>query len=272
MNVQLEFIKQITSEISLQQCNEIPVIVLNHQLGKAVISLQGAHLLSWQPTSTQQEVFWLSEIEPFKLGSAIRGGVPICYPWFGPSKSPSHGYARISLWQLSDFEISDQNARLVFSLFSDDDITEAKITMDFAEQCKLTFTHYGTEPAQAVLHSYFNIGDINTLSVAGFPTTCLNELTNQQETVPSPRLVAENVDCIYRVEKQAENTIIDPTFNRNIHLTHQNASNIVFWNPWHKPTSAMTEEGYKTMVCVETGRVDDLLLQGESVSVLIEPK
>lgn len=76
-------IKQLTSVLSLQQYNEIPVIALDHQVGKALISLQGAHLFSWQPKGTQKDVLWLSEIEPFKLGNAIRGGVPICYPWFG---------------------------------------------------------------------------------------------------------------------------------------------------------------------------------------------
>ncbi|VTR55526.1 aldose 1-epimerase [Actinobacillus pleuropneumoniae] len=64
------------------------------------MALQGAQLLSWQPATAKQDVLWLSEIEPFQKGNAIRGGVPICYPWFGSVKSPSHGTARIREWSL----------------------------------------------------------------------------------------------------------------------------------------------------------------------------
>ncbi|MFZ7298309.1 D-hexose-6-phosphate mutarotase, partial [Avibacterium avium] len=153
----MKTIKQLTPELSLQQYNEIPVIALDHPVGKALISLQGAHLFSWQPKDAQKDVLWLSEIEPFTLGNAIRGGVPICYPWFGGAKSPAHGYARISLWQLSDYEIEENKVRLEFCLFSSDHLIEAKTTMIFSQDCEIIFQHYGQEPAQLALHSYFNL-------------------------------------------------------------------------------------------------------------------
>ncbi len=270
LHIQPQFIRQIAPTLSLQQYNEIPVILLDHHVGKAIISLQGAHLFSWQPQQAKQDVLWLSEVEPFQLGTAIRGGVPICYPWFSGKASPSHGYARISMWQLSDYQLTEDKAKLEFSLFSDDDVIEAKITMIFSDTCELCFKHYGTEHAEVALHSYFNIADINTVSVAGLPTECFNSLIQQFEQVPSPRQIAENIDCIYHVPNHTIHQVIDPTYQRNIEISHQNASNAVFWNPWHKATSGMSEQGYKTMVCVETARLDQPLSQGDQVSVIIK--
>ena len=90
-------IQQLTSELTLERINEIPVLTLNHPVGSARIALQGAQLLNWQPKGAEQDIFWLSEIEPFTQGVAIRGGVPLCYPWFGGVKQPSHGTARLRL-------------------------------------------------------------------------------------------------------------------------------------------------------------------------------
>lgn len=80
-------IKMISPEIALAKYNELDVLEINHSKVKAKIALQGAQLLSWQPKNTQQDVLWLSEIEPFQTGVAIRGGIPICHPWFGTDKS-----------------------------------------------------------------------------------------------------------------------------------------------------------------------------------------
>lgn len=267
-----KFIKQITPELSLHQYNEIPVLKLQHSLGSAEIALQGAQLLSWQPQGTKQDVLWLSEIEPFKAGNAIRGGVPVCYPWFGPVKEPMHGYARISLWQLSDYAISAEKVRLEFSLFSSNHLIEAKLTMTFSDRCELRFTHYGAEPAQAALHTYFNIGDIESLSVEGLPTRCFNKLSGQQEDVPSPRQIGENVDCIYAIESPTLHTIVDPSLQRKIQVEQLDATDTVLWNPWHKPTGGMSEQGYKTMVCVETCKINRLLATGEQVTVSISMK
>lgn len=267
-----KFIKQITPELSLHQYNEIPVLKLQHSTGTAEIALQGAQLLSWQPQGAKQDVLWLSEIEPFKAGNAIRGGVPVCYPWFGPVKEPMHGYARINLWQLSDYAITAQKVRLEFSLFSQDNLIEAKLVMTFSEQCELTLTHYGQQPAQGALHTYFNIGAIESVSVAGLPTQCLNKLSGQLENVPSPRTIGENVDCVYHIESPVNHIIVDPTLQRQIQVEQLDASDTVLWNPWHKPTGNMSEQGYKTMVCVETCKINQPLTTGGQVAVRISVK
>ena len=134
-------IQQLTPELTLERINEIPVLILNHSVGSARIALQGAQLLNWQPKGAEQDIFWLSEIEPFTQGVAIRGGVPICYPWFGGVKQPSHGTARLRLWQLSDYDLQANKVRLEFSLFSEYGVIEAKMKMEFTNKCTMTLTH-----------------------------------------------------------------------------------------------------------------------------------
>ena len=259
---------EINEHLSLIQMNEIPVVVMKHTTGEAKIALQGAQLLSWQPAGAAQDVFWLSEIEPFKAGQAIRGGIPICYPWFGPRFQPSHGTARLRLWQLSDYQIDTDKVMLEFSLFDEQGIIEAKVRMRFAETCQITFTHYGQDSAQAALHSYFRVADITHTEVQNLPEQCFNQLTGRVQNVPSPRIIDREVDCIYHLE-QADSQIVDQRWQRKITISHQQAGEIVLWNPWQKPTSSMSEEGHKSMLCVETARLSRPLQFGESIGVEI---
>ena len=260
--------QQLTPELTLERINEIPVLILNHPVGSARIALQGAQLLNWQPKGAEQDIFWLSDIEPFTKGVAIRGGVPLCYPWFGGVKQPSHGTARLRLWQLSDYDLQANEVRLEFSLFSEYGVIEAKMKMEFTDKCTMTLTHLGQEPAQAALHSYFNIGDISQIEVQNLPSRCYDSLQGKHTDVPSTRRIEQGVDCIYTLEKD-KTLLVDKVFNRHIQITHHHADSIVLWNPWEKTPSAMQPEGYRTMVCIETARLEKLLQFGESISAEI---
>lgn len=265
-----EFIRHIDTGITLYRYNDIPVIEAEHAVGTAKIALQGAHLLSWKPKTTQHDVLWLSEIEPFKAGNAVRGGIPVCFPWFNNAGTPAHGYARIKLWELTSHQITPDFFRFTFTLTNEKQVPVATLDMSFASDCRLVFTNIGEKDAQVALHSYFNIGDVRQISLLNLPNYTYNSLTGQQETVPTPRTINENVDCIYRAELGAT-VIADPVFQRKIEVDHQNAGDIVVWNPWHKATGNMSETGYQTMVCVETARIRQRINQ-ESVGVIIRVK
>ncbi len=73
------------------------------------------------------------------------------------------------------------------------------------------------------------------------------------------------MDCIYTLEED-KTFLVDKAFNRHIQITHHHADSIVLWNPWKKTPSAMQPEGYRTMVCIETARLEKLLQFGESIS------
>lgn len=250
----------LDSVFSWKEIHQIPVLAVNHPAVTAQIALQGAQLLSWQPAHCSQEVLWLSEVEPFVLGTAIRGGVPICYPWFGGVKQPAHGTARLQLWQLTRADSLPDKVVLIFELEK-----QAQLEMVLGDTCELTFTHLGDEPAQVALHSYFNVADISQIELHNLPTETFNSLTQRRQAVSSPRKIAEGVDEIYTASL-SPTAIVDPMFTRQINVAHRNASDVVVWNPWHKATSAMSETGFKTMVCVETARIHRLLEKGEQLA------
>lgn len=267
-----QFLKQISPEITLYQYHQIPVLELEHAIGKAKIALRGGQLLSWLPCHAKQDVLWLSEVEPFELGNAIRGGIPLCYPWFGGAKQPPHGFARNRLWELTNYQTSPDEVRLELSLFSEHSEEKkqiATVEMLFNQELQLNFQ--GTEKdAQFAFHTYFNVSDVAKIQVHHLPTTCFNALTQQNESVPLPRQISENVDCVYSHNLQVHH-IEDPLFQRHIEVEHINASEVVLWNPWHKTMSGMSETGYKTMLCLETARINQRI-NDEVVSVKIRVK
>lgn len=158
--------------------------------------------------------------------------------------------------------------RLEFSLFSEYGVIEAKMKMEFTDKCTMTLTHLGQEPAQAALHSYFNIGDISQIEVQNLPSRCYDSLQGKHTDVPSTRKIEQGVDCIYSLEEN-KTFLVDKAFNRRIQITHHHADSIVLWNPWEKTPSAMKADGYRNMVCIETARLEKLLQFGESISAEI---
>ncbi|MFD1805809.1 D-hexose-6-phosphate mutarotase [Pasteurella oralis] len=263
--------KQFTPELTLYRYNEIPVLELSHRVGEAKIALQGAQLLSWRPQNESQDILWLSDIEPFILENPIRGGVPICYPWFGAAKQPIHGTARLRLWQLSHHDITSKQVKLEFALFDTQNILEAKATMSFTDKCEITLIHYAQHPAQAALHSYFKLSNIAQVTIQNLPRNGFNAITQQQEDLPSTRRITQDVDCIYSVEEDV-NYIVDEQFERRIKIEHQHASEIVLWNPWQNQMSAMQAEDYQQMICLESARIYQPLSFGESLSVVLSSK
>lgn len=116
----LPVIEQLTPVLSRRQLDDLDLIVVDHPQVKASFALQGAHLLSWKPVG-EEEVLWLSNNTPFKTGVALRGGVPICWPWFGPAAQqglPSHGFARNLPWALKAHNEDDNGVMLTFELQS----------------------------------------------------------------------------------------------------------------------------------------------------------
>lgn len=261
---------KLPNEIKPVRYNELDVLEITHSSCSAKVALQGAHLFSWQPKHAKQDVLWLSEIEPFKQGCAIRGGVPICYPNFAAGldgkQAPFHGFARTALWELDDATVEADGVHLTFRLQS-----YAKLEMRLGASCEIRFTHQSDTPSQLALHSYFKLADIRQTEISGLPEHCFDALSQTQQTVTNPRKIAENVDCIYQIE-QPLSVISDLGNARHIEIEHQNAGEIVLWNPWHKPTAAMSEQGYQTMVCIETARIHRLLAQNETVAVKINVK
>ena len=106
----------LSASVNQSTFGELPVLVIKHKTCSAAVSLQGAHLLFWQPSTETTPVIWLSQKANFKKEVAIRGGVPVCWPWFGKLGDPMHGFARLVEWQLDSCKEDNNGVDLTLSL------------------------------------------------------------------------------------------------------------------------------------------------------------
>ncbi|VEI19738.1 Putative glucose-6-phosphate 1-epimerase [Serratia plymuthica] len=261
--------EQISPYISQRQLEELPVVVVSHPKVRAAVALQGAHLLAWQPAG-DKPVIWLSNNTPFKKGSAIRGGVPICWPWFGPVAQPSHGFARNQPWNLTAHDEDDSGVILTFTL-KDNEQTRKLWPHAFTliarfklgEECEIELESHGDYQATAALHTYFQIGDIEQVKVAGLGEPYLDKVAGGAEARQTGDVVfIGQTDRVY-TKPDAFSLIKDPALQRTIEVHHHHMSDVIAWNPGVELSCSMADmanDGYKTMVCVETGRVSKPLV------------
>lgn len=229
------------------------------------MALQGAHLLSWKPAG-EEEVLWLSGNTPFKNGVALRGGVPICWPWFGPSAQPglpSHGFARNLPWALKGHDEDDKGAVLTFELKSSEATRQYwphEFTLlarfKLGKTCEIELEAHGEFETTSALHTYFNVGDIAAVKVSGLGERYIDKVKNAEEGVLSngTETFPDRTDRVY-LNAETCSVIHDDALNRNIDVTHHHNSNVVAWNPGPALSVSMgdmPDNGYKTFVCVET--------------------
>lgn len=259
----LPVIKQISPYITQRQLGDLPLIVISHPKVRGAVSLQGAHLIDWQPAG-QKPCLWLSPESAFKEGVAIRGGIPICWPWFGPVNSPSHGFARILPWQFTAHNEHDCGVILTFTL-TDNEYTRKLwpheftliLRMKLGETCELELESYGDFEATAALHSYFNISDIQKTTVYGLGGHYIDKVADREAYISEPLKFNKHTDRIY-TEPEEYSLLRDDGWNRTIELHHYHHSDVVCWNPWAELSCSMQDmpnNGYKQMVCVETARI-----------------
>lgn len=237
----------------------------------ATIALQGAHVMTWQPNG-QMPVVWLSKAAKFAPGKSIRGGVPLCWPWFGPHASesayPGHGFARTLAWQLlSAHKLPDGRVQLEFEPLLNDAARAQwphpatlrnRITVGQELEVQLITTNTGGtafELGQA-LHTYFEIGDIDQVRITGLDGC---EYIDKVDGASRKRQAgavtfAGETDRIY-LATHGCCEILDPVLQRRLLVTSTGSRSTVLWNPGPKKAETMGDfgpDGWKAMVCVET--------------------
>lgn len=268
----------------------IPLVEIKNAQANASISLQGAHLLNWKP-HTEDEVIWLSNDAKFEKGKSIRGGIPICWPWFGAHDSntlfPAHGFARTVLWHvLKTQNISPDETQITLRLSTNqldqsihemwpfDTVVEYRITVSNTLKLEL-ITYNGSNKDITVgqaLHTYFNIGNISNTTVYGLEDlTYLDKPDNFCSKLQKGAITINNeVDRVYL------DSIDDVTIDnkqRKIIIKKQGSHTTVVWNPWQEVANKMGdlgENGYKEMLCVESANAADDLITikaGESYTL-----
>ncbi|TKU10585.1 D-hexose-6-phosphate mutarotase [Citrobacter sp. wls829] len=261
----LPIIEQISPVLSRRQLDELEVVVVDHPQVKASFALQGAHLLSWKPTG-EDEVLWLSNNTPFKTGVALRGGVPICWPWFGPAAQPglpSHGFARNLPWTLKAHNEDDSGVVLTFELQSSAETRQLwphEFTLlarfKVGATCEIELEAHGEFETTSALHTYFNVGDIAAVKVSGLGDCLIDKVNDAKEDVLADGIQTfpDRTDRVY-LNPEACSVIHDDSLNRNIDVVHHHHLNVVGWNPGPALSVSMgdmPDDGYKTFVCVET--------------------
>lgn len=261
--------KVLYSDPSLGQVEQLnitdgfPAIVINHPKSQAKISLYGGHVLSWKPTG-EKEVFWLSDTALYQQGKAIRGGIPLCWPWFGPLEgSNQHGFARQVFWQVENIEVTDAGVTIVIS-WQGENMDElwpyhAKLeqTLFFGESFSqaLEISNLSNEIFKytGALHSYFKVSSPENVTVPHLDTVTFdNKLTG--ETVSS----LERDNCVGPIDTVYYNgdsqTLIDTGWQRAIEITNRNTRQWVLWNPGVETADNMADVhpgGEKEYVCLE---------------------
>lgn len=268
----LPVVKQISPYLSQRQLGELPVIVVSHPQVRAAVTLQGAHLIAWQP-SGEKPVIWLSEKSLFSTGKAIRGGVPICWPWFGPAGEPAHGFARNQPWTLSAHDENEENVMLTFVLESTAQ-TKKLWPHDFTlfarfrlgKHCEIELEAHGDFNATGALHSYFQVADIAGVEVSGLGEHFIDKVDNNSEQGSSGKQTYPGrVDRIF-TQPEACSLIHDKQGQRTIEVYHHHHSDVVTWNPGVELSCSMADmpnDGYKTMVCVETARISKPMVSAD---------
>jgi len=236
----------------------------------AEISLYGAQLLSYKPTG-QHDIIWMSERSLFENGKAIRGGIPLCFPWFGPhvtdKTKPQHGFARLEEWNVVGVtEEADETITVSLNLQQSGSTLQlwpyhfnatAKFIIGETLEVALTVTNTGDSPFEYsdALHTYFNISSIDTIALEGLQNATYYDAFGTQLKTQQPELLYFNTETNRRYVNTTDSCIIhDKGYNRKISVSKSGSKVTVVWNPGEETTKTiadMTPNGFETFVCVE---------------------
>ncbi len=254
--------------------------------------LQGAHITFWQPANGQPVLF-LSEKSAFAAGKAIRGGIPIIFPWFGSrtatpddrrTDGPSHGFGRTQPWKL-DFgayaadelhlSLSLQPTELSRSLGFDDFLVAYQISFGRELRLCLSVANNGNRSLhfEEALHTYLQVGDVEQVRIHGlFETEYLDKTDNfTRKAQAEPVLTLSGLTDRPYLNTSSSIVVDDPVLHRRITVTKANSRTTVVWNPGSNHGLAdMTDDGWRHMLCIESANVaeDAVKLQPHEAHVM----
>jgi glucose-6-phosphate 1-epimerase len=241
--------------------------------------LHGAHVTSWQPRGAEEALF-VSSNSRWENGRAIRGGVPICFPWFadnaGDPHAPAHGFVRTTGWQLDSIVQTGDTVTVNMFTESNDD-TKKWSPADFHLIHRATF---GSELElelvvrntgetllrfEEALHSYFRVGNVEKARLQGLNAVQYVDKTDsaRKKTQQGPIVIASETDRVYMNTKGAIE-LEDSALRRRIVVAKENSSTTVVWNPWVEKAKAFSDFGdaeWMQMICVETSNVSDFAVE-----------
>ena len=238
---------------------------------KARISTYSGQILSFQPHG-EEDLLFVSEFAYYQPGKAIKGGVPVCWPWFGPHPEgkgrPGHGFVRTAQWEVLLTQQMENGATRLRLGITENDATLAAWPRNFAlavevtvgRQLDVSLITINTEESHLTLtqalHTYFKVGDIDRVAVEGLDgCTYIDKMDGAKEKRQQGAVtITEQTDRIY-VGVSNDLVINDPSLSRRIRIRSEGSNSAVVWNPWIEQSAQMGDFGnddYKQMICVET--------------------
>jgi glucose-6-phosphate 1-epimerase len=258
----------------------LPMLFVRTDQCEARMFAHGAHVASWTPAG-QRPGLHLSPKSAFDPKKAIRGGVPICFPWFGnfnkdagpqpgdPDAKPgAHGFVRARPWNVDEVTLEENGRVRVVMTTHDDDEThkvwdarvEAKLIASLGQTMSVTLEV--TNPAkedleiEEALHTYLEVGDVTQISVIGLEGTDYIDKVDGFKTKHNgrdPIRFTGEMDAVFMGTKAAV-TVVDPVLQRHLKIDKTGSTSTVVWNPWLVKAQAMPDVGgddWKSFVCVE---------------------
>lgn len=241
----------------------------------ATISLYGGQPLAYQPHG-QGPVLWASGHNHYQAGRAIRAGIPICWPWFGPHPTdpsmPAHGFVRTANWNVLSTAVLTDGATQVRLRISDNDLADRGWPYAFDLRCVVTVgaelrveliaRNPGDVPYMcgAALHSYFGVSDVSKIAIYGLDGCEYIDKVDgsQRKTQDGPVTIGAETDRVY-LDTVATCVIDDAGMGRRIRVAKSGSHTTVVWNPWIEKAQRLADFGpeeYHTMVCVETANAE----------------
>ncbi len=251
-----------------------PCLHLKTAHGTAVVALHGATVVSYVPTGAK-DLLWLSPDAAAAPGKAIRGGIPLCGPWFGPHalvpNAPMHGLLRIQAWNLLRVEETAASVRADFTLALPAEpargwahTAEAlcTVTLGTALEVELSLRNTGTTPflVSGALHTYLTVGNVHQAAVRGVADREYIDYTHgrvRRRAAAGDLVLTEESARFFLTS--APVSLLDPVLKRTIAVESNGHGATVVWNPWDKTAATMADVGtrWPEFVCIEAANIPE---------------
>ena len=273
----LPIISTLSDCITVVQKDQAKIVHIQHPKAEAAISLFGGHVISFKPQGGQ-DLIWTSESAIFDGKTPLRGGIPVCWPWFAKASEPSHGFARTTEWSLVEHRENQDGVIIRIELKPSQETLaiwphqfEVFLDIEVSEQLTVTM-HIKNIDEQAwkfsgALHTYFNIANILDTQITGMGDHYIDKLQGGKVCLGGDTLnITAGVDRVY-THPSTQILISDPNNKRSISVENKGDTAAVIWNPWELAQGMvdMKDEAYANMVCVESTLYAESLEDGHTL-------
>ena len=250
----------------------LPFIEIKNKSATALVSIYAAQVLSYQPIAATEDLLFLSDQSCYEPGKAIRGGIPICWPWFGPDpqdiEGMSHGFVRNDFWTVVDVSAPSSFETKVTLKFTSSNLNwpydyalELEVSIGSELGLELLTRNLGDQAftITQAFHSYFKVGSIDQVQILGLENAEYLDKCDEDSQKYQTELLTINAE-VDRIYNGLENTLIieDAALKRRIEISSSSHKSTVVWNPWlirSEELDDLAADSYQSFLCLETGNI-----------------